>query len=104
MREFNFKNTVGLAAGFDKNALYLQSLETLGFGFVEIGTVTPLAQTGNPKPRLFRLKKDSALINRMGFNNQGVDKIAARLKKWKEKSADSGNAIYASAVTSEKTK
>ncbi len=87
----DFKNPVGLAAGFDKNALYLQSLETLGFGFVEIGTVTPLAQTGNPKPRLFRLNKDSALINRMGFNNEGVDKIAARLKKWKEKSADSGN-------------
>ena len=87
----NFKNPVGLAAGFDKNALYLQSLETLGFGFVEIGTVTPLAQSGNPKPRLFRLKKDVALINRMGFNNQGVDIVAARLKKWKEKGPSSGN-------------
>jgi dihydroorotate dehydrogenase len=86
-----FKNPVGLAAGFDKNALYLQSLETLGFGFIEIGTVTPVAQDGNPKPRLFRLKKDRALINRMGFNNQGVDKVAERLKKWKEKPAESGN-------------
>ncbi len=82
---------MGLAAGFDKNALYLQSLETLGFGFVEIGTVTPLAQNGNPKPRLFRLKKDDALINRMGFNNQGVEKVSRRLKNWKEKKADSGN-------------
>ena len=87
----NFKNIIGLAAGFDKNALYLQSLETLGFGFVEIGTVTPLAQKGNPKPRLFRLKKDEALINRMGFNNDGVDRVLERLKKWKEKNPDSGN-------------
>jgi dihydroorotate dehydrogenase len=86
-----FKNPVGLAAGFDKNALYLQSLETLGFGYVEIGTVTPLAQAGNPKPRLFRLKNDNALINRMGFNNDGADTVAARLKKWKEKSDGSGN-------------
>ena len=88
----DFKNWLGLAAGFDKNARYLQSLETLGFGFVEIGTVTPLAQSGNPKPRLFRLKKDNALINRMGFNNEGVEMVRARLKKWKEKPADSGNA------------
>jgi dihydroorotate dehydrogenase len=88
-----FKNPVGLAAGFDKNALYLQSLETLGFGFIEIGTVTPLAQDGNPKPRLFRLKKDGALINRMGFNNQGVDKVVEHLKKWKEKSTESGNGL-----------
>jgi dihydroorotate dehydrogenase len=87
----SFRNRIGLAAGFDKNAVYLQSLETLGFGFIEIGTVTPLAQKGNPKPRLFRLKKDYALINRMGFNNQGVDAVVARLKKWKEKSEISGN-------------
>jgi dihydroorotate dehydrogenase len=87
----DFKNPVGLAAGFDKNAVYLQSLETLGFGFIEIGTVTPLAQGGNAKPRLFRLKKDWALINRMGFNNHGADKIAARLKNWREKSSISGN-------------
>ncbi len=86
-----FKNTVGLAAGFDKNAQYLQSLETLGFGFIEIGTVTPVPQSGNPKPRLFRLKKDVALINRMGFNNHGVDMVVQRLKKWKEKPPSSGN-------------
>ncbi|HEV2830657.1 MAG TPA: dihydroorotate dehydrogenase (quinone), partial [Hanamia sp.] len=72
----NFSNPVGLAAGFDKNAKYLEALETLGFGFVEIGTVTPLPQDGNPKPRLFRLPKDKAIINRMGFNNDGV-KVAA---------------------------
>lgn len=86
-----FKNPVGLAAGFDKNAEYLQSLETLGFGFIEIGTVTPLPQSGNPKPRLFRLKKDVALINRMGFNNHGADMVVQRLKKWKERPASSGN-------------
>jgi dihydroorotate dehydrogenase len=63
-----FKNPVGLGAGFDKNAKYLRELETLGFGFVEIGTVTPLPQEGNPEPRLFRLPNDKALINRMGFN------------------------------------
>ena len=80
-----FKNPVGLGAGFDKNAKYLRELEALGFGFVEIGTVTPQPQTGNPKPRLFRLPKDKALINRMGFNNDGVRKIAQRLKDWKEK-------------------
>src|SRR6185369_5080065 len=78
-----FKNPVGLGAGFDKNAKYLRELETLGFGFVEIGTVTPLPQEGNPAPRLFRLPKDKALINRMGFNNDGVKVIAARLKKWR---------------------
>jgi dihydroorotate dehydrogenase len=87
----NFKNPIGLAAGFDKNAQYLQSLETLGFGFIEIGTITPSGQSGNPKPRLFRLKKDVALINRMGFNNQGVDMVVQRLKKWKEKPISSGN-------------
>ena len=79
-----FTNPVGLGAGFDKNAKYLRELETLGFGFVEIGTVTPLAQTGNDKPRLFRLPKDKALINRMGFNNDGVKVISERLKNWKE--------------------
>jgi dihydroorotate dehydrogenase len=87
----HFKNCVGLAAGFDKNALYLQSLETLGFGFVEIGTVTPLPQDGNAKPRLFRLKKDQALINRMGFNNDGVEIVKERLEKWRKKTASSGN-------------
>ena len=79
----SFKNPVGLGAGFDKNALYLHELEVLGFGAVEIGTVTPLAQEGNPKPRLFRLPKDRALINRMGFNNDGADAIAKRLAAWR---------------------
>jgi dihydroorotate dehydrogenase len=78
-----FKNPVGLAAGFDKNALYLNELETLGFGFVEVGTVTPLPQDGNEKPRLFRLPQEKALINRMGFNNHGVKAVAARLRQWR---------------------
>ena len=78
-------NPVGLGAGFDKNAVYLRELETLGFSFVEIGTVTPLPQEGNPKPRLFRLPKDKALINRMGFNNDGVKVVAERLKKCRKR-------------------
>ena len=86
-----FKNPVGLAAGFDKNALYLTELEALGFGFVEIGTVTPKPQTGNDKPRLFRLPKDKALINRMGFNNDGVNAVALRLKEWRDKQAEIDN-------------
>ena len=86
-----FKNPVGLAAGFDKNALYLTELEALGFGFVEIGTVTPKPQAGNDKPRLFRLPKDKALINRMGFNNDGVQVVAQRLKDWREKQRAIGN-------------
>ncbi|UAY52518.1 quinone-dependent dihydroorotate dehydrogenase [Ferruginibacter albus] len=77
-----FKNSVGLGAGFDKNARYLNELEALGFGFVEIGTVTPKPQAGNDKPRLFRLPADKALINRMGFNNDGADVIVERLQKW----------------------
>jgi len=77
-----FPNSVGLGAGFDKNARYLRELECLGFGFVEVGTVTPLAQKGNDKPRLFRLPKDAAIINRMGFNNDGVKHIAKRLREW----------------------
>jgi len=84
-----FSNPVGLGAGFDKNAQYLTALETLGFGFVEIGTVTPIAQVGNEKPRLFRLPKDKALINRMGFNNEGADQIATRLSKWRKKNPNS---------------
>lgn len=79
-----FSNRIGLGAGFDKNALYLNELALLGFGFVEIGTVTPRPQKGNPTPRMFRLKKDKALINRMGFNNDGADVVAERLKRWKE--------------------
>ncbi|MEO8414373.1 MAG: quinone-dependent dihydroorotate dehydrogenase [Ginsengibacter sp.] len=82
-----FSNPVGLAAGFDKNAKYLQELTTLGFGFVEIGTVTPLPQAGNPKPRLFRLPKDKAIINRMGFNNDGATAIAERLRQFKNEEA-----------------
>lgn len=79
-----FKNRIGLGAGFDKNAKYLNELEVLGFGFIEIGTVTPKPQKGNDKPRLFRLPADNALINRMGFNNDGAETIALRLRKWKE--------------------
>ncbi len=74
-----FPNPVGLAAGFDKNGFYIREMQALGFGFVEIGTVTPLPQTGNEKPRLFRLPQDEALINRMGFNNCGVEVAAARI-------------------------
>lgn len=77
-----FRNPVGLGAGFDKNALYLRELEALGFGFVEIGTVTPKPQSGNEQPRLFRLPQDKALINRMGFNNDGVLVIQQRLENW----------------------
>jgi len=76
----NFPNPIGLAAGFDKDATCFEEMGQLGFGFVEIGTVTPMPQDGNPTPRLFRLKKDQALINRMGFNNQGVNAAVARLK------------------------
>ncbi len=80
-----FPNRVGLGAGFDKNAKYLNELEALGFGFVEIGTVTPLPQAGNDKPRLFRLPKDKALINRMGFNNDGVNAVVERLQAWQRR-------------------
>jgi dihydroorotate dehydrogenase len=76
-----FKNPVGLAAGFDKDAKCYQELSNFGFGFIEIGTLTPKPQDGNPKKRLFRLKPDSAIINRMGFNNGGVDAAVLRLKK-----------------------
>ena len=75
-----FKNPVGLAAGFDKNGEYIQELANFGFGFIEVGTVTPLPQPGNDKPRMFRLPKDEALINRMGFNNKGVDVLARKLE------------------------
>lgn len=83
-----FKNPIGLAAGFDKNAKYLRELECLGFGSIEIGTVTPVPQAGNEKPRLFRLPKDQALINRMGFNNDGVKLVASRLREWKTIKSD----------------
>jgi dihydroorotate dehydrogenase len=86
-----FPNPVGLAAGFDKNAQLIDELSNFGFGFIEIGTVTPLPQAGNPKPRLFRLKKDQALINRMGFNNEGLEAAVKRLKKRKSKTLIGGN-------------
>ncbi|WP_411894380.1 quinone-dependent dihydroorotate dehydrogenase [Winogradskyella sp. A2] len=76
-----FKNPVGLAAGFDKDAKLYNELSNFGFGFIEIGTLTPKPQPGNPKKRLFRLKSDSAIINRMGFNNGGVEEAVLRLKK-----------------------
>ena len=75
-----FPNPVGLAAGFDKDAVLFKELSNFGFGFIEIGTLTPKGQSGNPKKRLFRLKQDEAIINRMGFNNEGVDKAVKRLK------------------------
>ncbi len=77
----NFKNPVGLAAGLDKNGDYIDALATVGFGFLEIGTVTPRPQSGNPKPRLFRLPEHQAIINRMGFNNLGVDYLISQVKK-----------------------
>ncbi|MDG2396613.1 MAG: quinone-dependent dihydroorotate dehydrogenase [Flavobacteriaceae bacterium] len=78
-----FKNPVGLAAGFDKDAKLFNQLSYFGFGFIEIGTITPKAQSGNPKKRLFRLTKDFGIINRMGFNNEGVKSIVERLKRKK---------------------
>ena len=77
----SFKNPVGLAAGFDKNAKVFNEFSAFGFGFIEIGTVTPIPQFGNEKPRVFRLKEDNALVNRMGFNNDGVEDVVERLKK-----------------------
>ncbi len=76
-----FPNPVGLAAGFDKDAKLIDELACFGFGFIEIGTTTPISQPGNEKPRLFRLKRDGGIINRMGFNNEGVEAVVARLKK-----------------------
>lgn len=75
-----FPNPVGLAAGLDKNGAYIDALASLGFGFIEIGTITPRPQAGNPQPRLFRLPKANAIINRMGFNNEGVDKLIENVK------------------------
>ena len=77
----NFKNPVGLAAGMDKNGDYISALDALGFGFLEIGTVTPRPQPGNPKPRLFRLPEQQAIINRMGFNNLGIDHLLTQAKQ-----------------------
>lgn len=86
-----FKNPVGLAAGFDKNAVLYNELANFGFGFIEIGTVTPKAQAGNPKKRLFRLKNDKGIINRMGFNNEGLEAAINQLKKNKGKLIIGGN-------------
>jgi dihydroorotate dehydrogenase len=91
LRDITFPNPVGLAAGFDKDAKYTDALSCLGFGFIEIGTVTPLAQPGNPKPRLFRLPEDKAIINRMGFNNLGAGQAAYNLKRRKERIIIGGN-------------
>ena len=86
-----FKNPVGLAAGFDKNAVLYNELANFGFGFIEIGTVTPIGQKGNPKKRLFRLKDDQGIINRMGFNNDGLETAIEQLKKNKGKLIIGGN-------------
>lgn len=87
----HFKNPIGLAAGFDKDARLIDELAGFGFGFIEIGTLTPKSQSGNGKPRLFRLPKDEAIINRMGFNNEGVLAAVERLKKRKSKVIVGGN-------------
>lgn len=97
-----FKNPVGLAAGFDKNAELIDDFTHLGFGFIEIGTLTPKAQPGNPRPRLFRLPKDNALINRMGFNNEGVESAIKRLKKRKSPVIVGGNIGKNKATPNEK--
>lgn len=94
-----FKNPVGLGAGFDKNAEMISELANFGFGFIEIGTVTPLPQPGNDKPRMFRLPKDQGLINRMGFNNQGVDVVVQRLKNLKRDGLIIGGNIGKNKVT-----
>ena len=86
-----FANPVGLAAGFDKEAEFIDEFASLGFGFIEIGTITPKGQPGNPQPRLFRLKADKALINRMGFNNEGVEQAVTQLKKRRSKVIVGGN-------------
>lgn len=85
-----FPNSIGLAAGFDKDGKHIAGLACLGFGFIEVGTVTPLAQDGNPRPRLFRLPQDNALINRMGFNNEGLDSLTESLKAIRQKGLPNG--------------
>ncbi|MCG8576440.1 MAG: quinone-dependent dihydroorotate dehydrogenase [Flavobacteriales bacterium] len=99
-----FENPVGIAAGFDKNAILLNQLGDFGFGFVEIGTVTPRPQEGNPRPRLFRLKKDQGIINRMGFNNNGVDAMVEQLKKKNTKLIVGGNIGKNTATKNEDSK
>lgn len=88
-----FKNPVGLAAGFDKNGDTIAEMANLGFGFIEVGTVTPLPQPGNPKPRMFRLPADGALINRMGFNNLGVDVLASRIAAYRKTTEATKNPV-----------
>ena len=88
-----FCNKVGLAAGFDKDGKWLNELEVLGFGHVEVGTVTPIPQEGNPKPRLFRLVQDESIINRMGFNNEGADALAKRIKSFRKQNPNSSLVI-----------
>jgi dihydroorotate dehydrogenase subfamily 2 len=78
-----FPNPVGMAAGMDKNGDFIDALGSIGFGFVEVGTVTPRPQAGNPKPRIFRIEKANAMINRLGFNNKGVDHLVRQVKKRK---------------------
>ena len=95
----SFKNPVGLAAGFDKNATVFNELASFGFGFIEVGTITPKPQYGNDKPRIFRLKADQALVNRLGFNNDGVDLIVERIKK-KYKNIVLGGNIGKNKITS----
>jgi dihydroorotate dehydrogenase len=97
-----FKNPVGLAAGFDKDARWINQLSNFGFGFIEIGTLTPKAQPGNEKPRLFRLPQDQALINRMGFNNRGAEDAIQRLKKYKGDLIIGGNIGKNTATPNEK--
>ena len=87
----SFKNPIGLAAGFDKDAKLFNELSAFGFGFIEIGTLTPKPQAGNPKPRLFRLVEDESVINRMGFNNGGLDEAVLRLAKKKTDIIIGGN-------------
>jgi len=98
-----FSNPVGLAAGFDKDAILYNELADFGFGFIEIGTLTPKGQLGNPKPRLFRLPEDNALINRMGFNNQGVQAAVERLKNKKTNIIIGGNIGKNTTTESSKT-
>jgi len=88
-----FKNPVGLAAGFDKNGEMISEMANMGFGFIEVGTVTPLPQPGNPKPRMFRLPADSAIINRMGFNNLGVDVVAQRIAAYRKNRPDAQKGV-----------
>lgn len=98
----NFPNPVGIAAGFDKEARLYNALANFGFGFIEIGTVTPLGQKGNPRPRLFRIPEDKALINRMGFNNEGVEAFARNLRKNHPKVIIGGNIGKNTATPNEK--